>query len=155
MNLAGLSVAVCRACIGVKPRLHEQSELLVQAEAGEDVHARRRVGAGHERHAGAEHGERHVELHLHELLAHRQGIGVHVLHDVAHEHGPGVVLPCGRRILRERIVAQVDVIDQPLPALPHERRHLPGLVLRHERDQGLGARGVVVLDVDARGSSDP
>ena len=72
MNLAALSVAVCSACSGVKPARYEQGQLLVEAEAREDVHAGGRIGAGHERHAGAEHGKRHVELHLHELLAHRQ-----------------------------------------------------------------------------------
>ena len=52
------------------------------------------------------------------------------------------------RIFGERIVAQIDVIDQPLAALPYERRHLPGLILRHECDQRLGAGGVIGLDVE-------
>src|SRR5271169_1141347 len=60
-----------------------------------------------------------------------------------------MVLPGSGRVLDERIVREVDVVDEPLAALPDERRHLPGLILRHERDEGLRAGGVVGRDVAA------
>src|ERR1700677_4153707 len=60
-----------------------------------------------------------------------------------------MVLPGSGRVPDERIVRQVDVVDEPLTALPDERRYLPGLILGHERDHGPPACGAVGRDVAA------
>ncbi len=48
---------------------------------------------------------------------------------------PALVLPGSRRILKLRIVAVVDYVNQPLPALPYQGRHLPGVIAGKLRDE--------------------
>src|SRR5438270_8155193 len=107
----------------------------MQTETWKHVHSGRSVRSCHETNSGAVHSECHLKLHLDETLADRQRICVHVFEYVAREHGPGPVFPCSGRVLRERIMALIDIIDQPLTPLPDQCWNLPGVVLGHECDQ--------------------
>ncbi len=99
-------MAVCNAFSGVKPAATNRCNS-VQAEAGKDVHPRRRIRARQEWHARFVQHLYHFQLFVQELSACRKIIGTEIRFHVLAHLLPGVVLPIPGHIFRVRIFAVI------------------------------------------------
>ena len=82
-NLAGFSVAVCSASMRREAGGYEALQLFVQAEAGKNVNAGRRIGSGEKRNAGAVHRVHDFEFFFDEALSGGEVVGVEVVNDLS------------------------------------------------------------------------
>ena len=121
----------------------ESLQLVVQAEAGEDVDAGGRVGAGEELDAGAVHRVHDFEFFFDEVFARGEVVGVEVVHDFFGESLPRYIFPVGGGIFRAGIVSEVGLVDQVAATLPDQRGALPGVILRQQGEQRGRPRRIV------------
>src|SRR6185295_8592902 len=117
-------------------RVHESLELLMEAEAGKDADAGRRVRAREKWNLLAAHAADDLELVTDESFPHRKRIRREVPEDALRELGPGLLAPGHRGVAPVGVLRHVDDVDQPLAALPVERGALPGRLLREAAQQG-------------------
>ena len=125
-KIAGFEVAVCSASSGVKPASTKRSSSWWRLKpgstptpAGVSVPARNGTPARRMRPTISSSCRTNS-------LPDRQRIRGEVLEDALRELGPGLLAPRGRRVPQVRVLRHVDDVDQPLAALPVERRALPG-----------------------------
>ena len=125
---------------------HEFGELIVQAEARDDIHAGRGVRTGHERHTRAVQRSDHREVAMPVFLTAVERVLANVDHDLVREPMPGDIAPVAGDITGKRLMLLVEQIQQRLPPLPGEGRHLPDLLLSQSADEGVATGGVVALE---------
>jgi len=127
-------------------RLDEDLQLFVQAETGEDVDSGRGIGAREKRNSGAVHLGDELQLLRDEFSSRRQVVDVEFVDDLVGELFPGPGFPGRGGVLGQRIVVEISFFDQTSTPLPHERRALPGFVLREEPDELHRSCGVEALE---------
>jgi hypothetical protein len=78
-----------------------------------------------------------------EALPNCERIGIQRRANALLDRRPQCCLPCVRGVNEVGILAEVDVVDQPLTSLPEQGRALPDVMLGDESDDAPLARGVV------------
>src|ERR1700677_1382482 len=100
----------------------------MKADAGNNIHPRRRVSTGQKWYVRGVQLAHDIELVLDELLPYRERIGVERLEDGSLRCWPLLGDPVMARVGQVRILGVIDRIHQPLASLPEERRALPHMV---------------------------
>ena len=142
-NFAGFRVAVCSASIGVKPAATNRWSSSCRLKPGKIYTPGGVSVPARKWNTGAVHRVHHFQFFFYETLPRGEIIGVEVMHDLLGEALPRHIFPVGRRVLGPGIVSEVRLINQVAAALPHQRRALPRVILRQQREQRRRPRRIV------------